>query len=177
MSIITTSLSNTLPSSVPMLDSSEGNWAIFVFCFQDAVKAKGFWDHFDGSASRPIVANAIPTAAETIATAQWDKDKHSARSLLTQKLLDSTVVLIHGKRTVRERWEAVVKEFLRKSTYAQADLCAKFMGMQCPERGNPREFLEGLRMRKEELAQAGVVVNEKDYFSVIISSFLFILPI
>jgi len=32
-------------------------------------------------------------------------------------------------------------------------------------------------MRKEELAQAGVVVDEKDYFSVIISSFPFVLPI
>jgi hypothetical protein len=26
--------------------------------------------------------------------------------------------------------------------------------MQCPEKGNPREFLEGLRVMKEELAQA-----------------------
>ena len=54
-------------------------------------------------------------------------------------------------------------------------ICAggfKFMGKQCPERGNPREFLEGLRVKKEELAQAGVVINEKDYFSVIISSLL-----
>jgi len=51
-----------------------------------------------------------------------------------------------------------VREFSKKSAYAQADLCAKFMGMQCPERGNPREFLEGLRVMKEELAQAGVVV-------------------
>ncbi len=170
MSITTASLSDTLSSTVPMLDASGCNWAIFVFRFQDAVEAKGFWDHFDGSASRPIAANATPTAMETIAMSQWDKDERSARSLLTQKLPDSTVVLIHGKKTVRERWEAVVREFSRKSAYAQADLRAKFMGMQCPERGNPREFLEGLRMKKEELAQAGVVVDEKDYFFVIISS-------
>jgi len=42
--------------------------------------------------------------------------------------------------------------------------------MQCSERGNPREFLEELRVKKEELAQAGVVIDEKDYFSVIIAS-------
>ena len=58
-----------------------------------------------------------------------------------------------------ERWQAVVREFSRKSTYAQADLHAKFMGMQCPERGNPKEFLGGLRVMKEELAQAGVVMG------------------
>jgi len=170
MSIITASLSDTLPLTVPLLNASGSNWAIFVFRFQDAVEAKGFWDHFDGSASRPIAASATPTAAETIAMTQWDKDERSARSLLTQKLPDSTVVLIHGKKTVRERWEAVVREFSKKSAYAQADLRAKFMGMQCPERGNPREFLEVLRVKKEEMAQAGVVVDEKDYFSVIISS-------
>jgi hypothetical protein len=170
MSIVTASLSDTLPSTVPLLDASGSNWAIFVFRFQDAVEAKGFWDHFDGSSSRPIAANATPMAAETVAMAQWDKDERSARSLLTQKLPDSTVVLVHGKKTVRERWEAVVREFSRKSAYAQADLRAKFMGTQCPERGNPREFLEGLWMMKEEMVQAGVVVDEKDYFSVIISS-------
>jgi len=171
MSMITASLSNTLSSTVPTLDASGSNWAIFVFRFQDVVEAKGFWGHFDGSTVPPVFADAsAPTAAETTARAQWDKDERSARSLLTQKLPDSTVVLIHGKKKVRERWEAVVKEFSKKSAYAQADLHAKFMGMQCPERGNPREFLEGLRMKKEELAQAGVVVDEKDYFSVIISS-------
>jgi len=71
---------------------------------------------------------------------------------------------------VRERWETVVKEFSKKSAYAQADMRAKFMAMRCPDKGNPREFLEGLRVKKEELAQAGVVVDEKDYFSIIISS-------
>ncbi len=171
MSFITASLSDTLPLTVPLLDASGSNWAIFVFRFQDAVEAKGFWGHFDGSTVPPVFADvAAPTTAETAAKAQWDKDERSARSLLTQKLPDSTVVLIHGKKTVRERWEAVVREFSKKSAYAQADLRAKFMGMQCPEKGNPREFLEGLRVKKEELAQAGVVVNEKDYFSVIISS-------
>ena len=165
---ITASLSDTL---VPVLDASGSNWAIFVFRFQDAVEAKGFWGHFDGSSVPPVFADvSAPTAAETVAKAQWDKDERSARSLLMQRLLDSTVVLIHGKKTVKERWEAVVREFSRKSTYAQADLRARFMGMLCPERGNPREFLEGLQMKKEELAQAGVVVDEKDYFSVIISS-------
>jgi hypothetical protein len=63
-----------------------------------------------------------------------------------------------------------VKEFSKKSAYAQADLHAKFMGMQCPERGNLREFLEGLRM-KEDLAQAGVVVDEKPFLHYYFSLF------
>ena len=30
--------------SIPSLDPSGNSWAIIVFCFQDAVKAKGFWE-------------------------------------------------------------------------------------------------------------------------------------
>ena len=170
-SITAAALSDTLPSSVPKLDASGSNWAIFVFRFQDAVEAKGFWGHLDGTVSRPIAADpSAPTTTETAAINQWDKDERSAKSLLTQKLPDSTVVMVHGKVTVKERWEAVVKEFSKKSAYAQADMRAKFMAMRCPDKGNPREFLEGLRVKKEELAQAGVEVDEKDYFSIIISS-------
>ena len=52
-SVTTTSLSDTLPSSIPKLDASGINWAIFSVCFQDAIEAKGFWNHFDGSSIRP----------------------------------------------------------------------------------------------------------------------------
>jgi len=48
---ITTSLSDSLPSSIPKLDASGLNWAIFSVCFQDAIEAKGFWSHFDGTSS------------------------------------------------------------------------------------------------------------------------------
>jgi hypothetical protein len=77
---------------------------------------KGVWNHFDGLASQPTTAGANPTAAETVVIDQWDKDECSVRSLLT-KLPDSTVVLVHGKKMVRERWEVVVSESLKKSRY------------------------------------------------------------
>ena len=49
--ITTAALSDALPSTVPKLDASGSNWAIFVFRFEDAVEAKGFWGHFDGTVS------------------------------------------------------------------------------------------------------------------------------
>jgi hypothetical protein len=129
-SITAASLSDSLPTSIPKLDPSGNNWAIFVFRFQDAVEAKGFWGHFDGSSPYPMPnGTGAPTAPELAAVTQWEKDERSAKSLLTQKLLDSTVVLVHGKTTVKERWEMVVKEFTRKSAYAQADLRTKFMNL------------------------------------------------
>jgi hypothetical protein len=136
--VTTASLSDSLPSTVPRLDASGNNWAIFVFRFQDAVEAKGFWGHFDGSSPCPVPnVTGAPTTAETAAVLQWEKDERSAKSLLTQKLPDSMVVLVHGKTSVKERWEVVVQEFSKKSAYAQADMRAKFMNARCPEKSNP----------------------------------------
>ena len=44
MSVTTTSLSDSLLSSIPKLDASGLNWAIFSVCFKDMIQSKGFWD-------------------------------------------------------------------------------------------------------------------------------------
>ena len=162
MSTTTLLLSDTLPSTIPMLDAEGTNWVIFYICFMDAIEAKGFWDHFDGSSSPPALSES-PTAAETAATAQWDKDERSAKALLTQQLPDSTVMEIHSKKSVKEHWEAVVREYTVKGVYAQTEIRAKFLMMPCPERGNAKEFLRGLRLKKEELAQVGVRISDEEY--------------
>jgi hypothetical protein len=51
-SATTTSLSNTLPSSVPKLD------------IRNVVEAKGFWGHFDGTTKRPIMGTAQSLASD-----------------------------------------------------------------------------------------------------------------
>ena len=169
MSTSTTALADTLPSSIPRLDPTGSNWTVFRFRFEDAIDAKGFWGHFNGKSPMPEMSET-PTEDELAAKAQWEKDERSSKSLLTQKLPDSTMVLIHSKTTVKERWDEVVKEYTLKSEYAKTGLRAKFLGMRCTDKGAVREFLEGLRLKKEELSQAGVSIDEKDYFSVIISS-------
>ena len=170
MSIInSSSLSDTLPSTVPKLDAEGDNWAIFLVRFMDAVEAKGFWGHFDGSSSVPVMTTT-PTEAEKTAKSQWEKDERSAKTLLTQRLPDSTVMEIHSKKTVRERWDAVVKEYTVKGAYAQTEMRAKFLTSRCPEKGNAKDFLRGLRLKKEELAQVGVKISDEDYLSTIISS-------
>jgi len=118
MSAAPTSLSDTLPSSVPKLNGSRMNWAIFTVHFQDAVEAKGFWGHFTGTRVHPA-AKAAPadpdkpaSTAEELALAQkqWDKDEMSVKSLLMQKVPDSTLMHIHIKKTVHECWEAIITE-------------------------------------------------------------------
>ena len=102
VSAASTSLSDQLPGSVPKLDPTRLNWAIFSVRFQDAVEAKGFWGHFDGSEPCPTAVNAEePTAEETTKINQWKKEERSAKSLLTQKLPDSALMHVHTKLTVR----------------------------------------------------------------------------
>ena len=193
MSLTTTSLSDSLPSSIPKLDSTGLNWAIFSVRFQDAVEAKGFWGHFDGSEPRPEPSPAPPptetaegarpaparvatiSAEDLAAQLQWDKNERSAKSLLTQKIPDSTLMRIHSKKTVKERWAAIVEEYTSKGAYAQTDLRQKFMDMKCADKANVREFLDSLQVKREELASVGVDIDEKDYRSTILASLPFAL--
>jgi len=120
MSLTTTSLSDSLPSSILKLDSTGLNWAIFSVRFQDAVEAKGFWGHFDGSEPHPVISVASTAAegdedtqaklANNLAAQQlqWDKNKQSAKSLLNQKIPDSTLMCVHLKKTVQEHWDAII---------------------------------------------------------------------
>src|ERR1700678_597475 len=122
MSANVTSLSDTLPSSVTKLDSTGTNWAVFEICFCDAVEVKGFWGHFDGTTKRPVTGTAQSLASEgtTVISAtgltadefatQWEKDERSAKSLLNQKISDSTLMRIRSKLTVEEHWRAIEKE-------------------------------------------------------------------
>ena len=157
MSISTaTALADTLPSSVPKLDATGLNWAIFSLCFQDAVEAKGYWGHFDGTTPQPeLVVTA--TADNSAAIAQWDKDERSAKSLLTQKIPDSALMRIRKAKTVKEQWDAITTEYTKKGTFAQTDLRMRFLESKCPEKGNVQQFLDELRIKREELACYGLV--------------------
>jgi len=65
------------------------------------------------------------------------------------------------------------KEYTEKGAYVQTDMHAKFLASQCPEKGNMRDFLDELQVKKEELVQVGVVIDNKDYLSTIILSLPF----
>ena len=99
------------------------------------LKPKGFWGHFDGKTpcptSIPVTVTATngttSTVADTAAEDQWDKDERLAKSLPTQKIPDSTLMQVHTKRTVKERWDAIVAEYTEKGAYAQTELQTKFL--------------------------------------------------
>jgi len=79
-----------------------------------------------GGTSTPAM---VATAKELAAQHQWDKNERSAKSLLTQKIPDSTLMWIHLKKTVKEHWDAIVEEYTLKGAYVQTDLHQKFMDM------------------------------------------------
>lgn len=106
MTTTATSLSDALPSTIPKLLANGKNWAVFLLRFQDAIEAKGFWGHFDGTNSRLVATN--PTPAESAIISQWDKDKQSAKSLLTQKIPNSTLMHVSKLTTMKARWDAIV---------------------------------------------------------------------
>lgn len=58
---------DSLPNSIPRLDLGGENWAIFRFRFEDAVRAKRLWGHFDGTSTRPVSPQAPAAAAPAAA--------------------------------------------------------------------------------------------------------------
>ena len=178
-SVTATSLADTLPSSVLKLDASGLNWAVFSLCFQDAVEAKGYWGHFDGTSECPTmlkledlpvtsaadVPAPVAPSPEDIAAAisQWDKDEWLTKSLLTQKIPNSALMCIWNKKTIKEWWDAITSE------YTDLQMCF-LESWKCPDKGNIRQFLDELHMKQEESMTVGVDIDEKDYCSTIISS-------
>ena len=66
----------------------------------------------------------------------------------------------------------VVKKYTQKGVYMKTELQAKFLMLRCSDKGNARDFLRGLRLKREGLAQVRVMISDKDYLSTIISSLL-----
>jgi hypothetical protein len=64
------------------------NWTAFSIRFQEAIEAKGFWGHFDGTSLKPVVSSP-PATGEEDALNQWTKNEHSTKALLTHRIPDS----------------------------------------------------------------------------------------
>ena len=182
----TTVTTNTLPSNVPKLDVSGKNWAIYRIRFTRAVQSKGVWGHLDGTARRPGTSTVTPPTDEEAEEQQqqpqvtvppdpaelatWQKDESLALDLLTQRIPDSTVIRTSNQLSAAAMWTEIVREYTEKGAYAQTDLRTKFLESKCPDKGDVRVWLDSLRVQKEELAQVGVAIDEKDFRSTIISS-------
>src|ERR1700733_4468449 len=105
-------LSDPLATSVPRLDPTGSNWAIFAIRFQEAMEANQKWSHFTGTPGRPTPADSSkPTDEEKKAIAKWDQDEVVSHYLLSQCLPDSTTVHLRSLKTAKERWEKVKAEF------------------------------------------------------------------
>ena len=102
--------------------------------------------------------------------AKWEKDKALTLDLIMQWIPDSTVICTVNLLTAAAMWTEIVREYTKKGTMAQMDLCTEFLESKCPIGGDVHTWLDSLRVKREELAQAGVDIDEKDYHSTIIKS-------
>ena len=183
--------------NVPKLSVNGDN---FLIRFTQAVKSKGVWPYLESSATCPqppatatgvsgasSAAPAIQGPATSLGTPpvdptvaiyeadleKWEKDEALALDLLTQCILDSTVIHTSTLKTASAMWAEIVCEYTEKGTMTQTDLCTKLLESRCFEKSDVHAFLDSLHVKREELVQAGVDINEKDYHSTIIKSLPF----
>jgi len=113
------------------------------------MEVKGFLGHFEGSVPHSDFSSP-PTAEEAASVAQWDKDEYSVKALLTHHIPDSTLVHVYNKSLLKDCWDLIVMEYIKKGLFAQVELRTKFMESHCPDKGSVHEFLDALWMKKEE---------------------------
>ena len=94
----------------------------------------------------PLASVEVSTTGNVQLIAQWDKDKSSAKALLTHCIPDLTLMCIYNKPSVKEHWDTIVEEYSSKGSFAQADLWVCFMESRCPEKENVHNFLDGLHV-------------------------------
>jgi hypothetical protein len=89
----TTPIIEQFPANIPQLDPNGTNWAIFKTHFQEAMKVTCRWDHFTGAKPclKPKVADK-PTDAKREAIEKWEHEDAVASYLLSQHLLDITII-------------------------------------------------------------------------------------
>jgi gag-polypeptide of LTR copia-type len=163
--------SDSLPSTVPKLDPTGSNWAIFSIRFQEALSARDRWGHFDGTKPKPKPEKSdAPKQEELDAIASWEKEERIARYMLSQKLPDSAVVRVHKLDTVAEKWNAVLAEYTKKGLFARMEMRNTFMSSRCPPGVDIPRFLIDLGTRREELIPCGVTVDDADYRSTILNA-------
>ena len=150
-----------LPSLILKLNPHGKNWAIFQICLQNVMEVKDKWDHFDGSSTQP--------ADEDEATA-WDKEERMAKYLLTQCLLDLTVIWIQRFKTISEQWEVTIKEYTEKGESMQVEMHHDFMEMKCGAGVDLWQILSNLRTCHEEIIACRVSIDNDDYQVVILCS-------
>ncbi|KAK2467948.1 hypothetical protein APHAL10511_000243 [Amanita phalloides] len=162
---------------VEKLESDSSNWVMFQSRFLIAVRQKKVYAQFDGSNPKPKVSASVttedstadPTTEQVKKLQTWQDKEDLAMYLLMQKLPDSIFAKYMQKATVAEMWSAIVIEFTRKSMLMHSSLHSEFMAMRYERGANLHSEFDRIRMKYELLVNAGIMVSEDDYRTLVIN--------
>ena len=126
MSTAATSLADILPNSVPKLEASGKNWAVFLLRFKDAVDAKGFWGHFDSSNPRPRLAIPVETPAPVAAA------KPAALRSLLSELRPAASTAPTPATASTELWRVEYESYIRSDHDVPDEVpLVRWWGVRC----------------------------------------------
>lgn len=71
---------------------------------------------------------------------EWERNENLSRALLVQRLPTTMAFIVDEMDTVKEMWEAVMKDFTYRGAYCQTRLRREFMATHCPKNGDVKLF-------------------------------------
>src|SRR6267142_34399 len=137
-----------VPLNVPHLLPDGANWPIFSTHFHKVMQATHQWGHFDGTTPHPVLKDARPMVEEEEEMEAWDHEDIVARYLLSQRLLDSTLLRLSACPTARARWEHLAAKYpIKESQWEQERKqedkeLTKCKGRRTQRRGKPHSCRE-----------------------------------
>ncbi|KAH9848446.1 hypothetical protein C2E23DRAFT_702603, partial [Lenzites betulinus] len=114
---------------VPKLEVGGANWVLYKDRLAWAADAKGVLGHLDGTSKEPVVpAVSAASLADPIQKtyqdelAVWRKGEAVVKQLIASTIPDSLFMKIRAKPNAREIWDALAREFEKKSRMVSVDL-------------------------------------------------------
>ena len=100
----------------------------------------------------------------------WDLKENKARDLLYRVLPDTIVMELIHYDTTAEAWDHLVQKYDGAMMAHRVELEEELQSFRMDPKGNVREHVAALRMKREQLSRAGAVISEPLWVTTVMKS-------
>lgn len=100
----------------------------------------------------------------------FDTGEAVAKHYLFTRIPDTDVTKIERFDRVSQMWSALTATHRSRSMYAQATMRSDYLTMKCPQGSTIPDWMNAIRTKRRELAEANIVLSQYDHLSAFIQS-------
>jgi hypothetical protein len=168
--------------TVEKLANNGENWITWKSCLLSILEANTLLKHIEGSAHRPADPDTFPigyTPNEEEIELLEKQEEHldhylacegQAKAQIFLTINSSLMLSLQKLTTAKEVWDTVCAEFEDKPKIIQVDLQQRMHTLKCQESDDVCTHLDTLLEMKERLSSMGMIIDDDDFFNVVLAS-------